>query len=260
MVQIERMTAGALARGGISGGRLTLLAEQALRGNSRARRALERAAGHEMTVVLHRDDAPCPLEFPDAERRRRGILVAPVGLGRGTWWEDDTLYGSSPDTIASAAIGRPLSDVLGHADIDPDTITLPPRRIGGLVSVQRMTMTTVRPTMTERLTHPAYRLRLLAQDGRMPRSASAGLRTLMAVVTAICMAALVVRTVDHPQGEASTIVTVMLVMATIHSIWCLFNMSRPRPFSMLQAAMAGTRHTGDLEKIRKLRGEAHGSR
>lgn len=250
MVTVERMTAGALARGGIVGGRLTLLVHDALMGRARPRRALERAVGGEMTVVMPHDDAPCPLEFPNRRRRYDGIVVASVDLGRGMRWEDDTLYGHLPDTLASAVIGRPLGDVLGHPDIDPAVMTVAPRHAGGIVSVERMVMPLAGPTLRDRITHPWYRMRLLAHEGRMDAPAPTRMLVMQAIVTTLVAAVLTMQLTREAQTTASTILACGLGLAVAQGIWNVTNMSRRKPFSMLKAMVVGTRHADDLANIR----------
>lgn len=250
MVTMERMTAGAIGRGGIAGGRLTLLVRDALAGRARSRRALELAMGAELSVVLRSDPSHCPLEFVDAQRRRYGIVTGVVDLAPGMKWDDDTLYAQMPETLSQAVVGRRLDEVLGHPDVDPEAVTRPPRHDGGLVSVDRMTVELPDPTLRERLGHPLYRLRLLVAEGRMDVTAPTWVLAGQATIIGALVLAIALRMPSRETSTVSLCVTGFMITALLHGLWNIHNLSRRRPFSMLHAMMASTRHEGMLAKIR----------
>lgn len=249
MITIESMTAGALRRGGLEGGRLTLLILDTVRRRQPSRRALEMAAGSELGVKHPAYDGTSPSRYPPPGIRSdpRGTLVCRVDLSRGTWWEDGVLYGAFPETIRNAAVGRRLGDVLMHPDTDPEAVTRRPERSDALLQVDRTLVHLTPPTIGERLSHPWYRLRLRIAECMTESTIPSGMRmtaTLVALGSAIIAAMITgLAASDATSWVAAAAMWVGAGYCTL-TAWGAW---RPRRFSLLHGMTAEARHEGTLQ-------------
>lgn len=255
MIRIERMTAGALRRGGLSGGRLSLVVMDTVHRRGASRRALERAARTRLGVKHPAYSDASPVEYPPPGIRRdpRGVLVGTIRLARDATWEDGTLYARMPEVVSEALIGRRLGDVLDHPDVDAEAVIRKPVHGDALLSVTREEVPLQRPTMRERLTHPGYRLRLWIEEHMDDAEVPAWHRrnTLLLVLGSLLVSAMI--TGLHAQGEVGTTAMVAMWMSTLYLISNAVGAHRPRRFSFLHGTQAAVheRHERTMTELEK---------
>ena len=254
MVRIEAMTAGALRRGGLDHVSMHMLLRDAMRGRSRARRALERAAGAELEVVARRSRERCPLRYAMLSREfDDGVLACRVDLRPGLWWDHDTLHGELPETMMLAIPGQAVGRVLQHPDIDPALTAVPPRERGGILSVDAEPVGAPRVEAVEAIRHLRRRMALLLEEARMDQPVPKGYRTvfdLMALGTVVLAA--IVLSLPH-DGVGGVVTTTMACLAAVYAVHNAINARRRRPYSMLQTMMSEARHQGMLEDLKTRR-------
>jgi hypothetical protein len=255
MIRIERMTAGALRRGGLSGGRLSLVVMDTLYRRGASRRALERAARSRLGVKHPAYSDASPVEYPPPGIRRdlRGVLVGEVRLTRDARWEDGTLYAHMPEVVSGALVGRRLGDVLDHPDADPETLIREPVRGDALLSVMREEVPLQRPTLLERLTHPRYRMRLWIEEHMDDAEVPAWHRrnTLLLVLGSLLVSAMV--TGLHAKGEVGATAMAAMWLSTLYLASNAVGAHRPRRFSLLHGTQAAVheRHERTMTELEK---------
>lgn len=255
MIRIERMTAGALRRGGLSGGRLSLVVMDTVHGRARSRRALERAARSRLGIRHPAYSGSSPVEYPPPGigRDPRGVLVGEIRLTRDAKWEDGTLYASMPDVLSDAIVGRRLGDVLDHPDVDMEAVIREPVCSDALLSVPREEVPLQRPTLREHLTHPRYRLRLWIEEHMDDAEIPAWHRrnTLLLVAGSLLVSAMV--TGLHARGDVGTTATAALWLSTLYLVSNAVGAHRPRRFSLLHGTQAAVheRHERIMRELEK---------
>lgn len=257
MIRIERMTAGALRRGGIDEVRMSLLLRDALNGSDLARRALERACGAELELVTPRNAERCPLRCARLTGEwRDAVLSCRVDLRPGTWWDFDTLHGEMPDTLKVAIPGRRLHEVMDHPDADGEAIAHEPRERGGLLSVAATHLEPQATTGAQRLAHRRHRMALLLDEAKMDEPVDARFRPMMDMM-AIGTVIVAIFLLHLPQdGWDRTFVTALACLSAVYAISNTVNMRRTRPLSMLQAMLPEPRHQELLENLKTMRKRA----
>lgn len=250
MILIERMTAGALRRGGVDDVRMSLLLRDALKGRQRSRRALERAAGAELELVLTNADERCPLRYPPISMaRRNAVLSCRNDFGKRLFWDYDTLHGEIPETLSTAIIGRQLYEIVDHPDLDGMATVLEPRERGGILSIRTKHLEPVRPTVADHIRHVGTRMSLLLEEMRMDTAVPKRIRTALDL---LCIGTLIVAAMmlGQPQDTMDRIVvTAFSCIAAAYAIHNSINARRPRPYSMLHALMSDPRHDAMLEEL-----------
>ena len=125
-IRIERATLGRMLAGGLDADLIALLVHaHAVKGSTTALRILERASCAAVDIVLERPFDH--LGVPDRSWDDQPYAAATVEISHGLGWREGSLYdalGAIPATMAQAAIGRPIGDVILHPDIDPSSTVL----------------------------------------------------------------------------------------------------------------------------------------
>ena len=133
IIPVERATLAAMERGGLTRGDVALLARVARKGDQTAFRALSRAAGSAISDMI--PDTLDAQGRPVRSWNPLPVMIATVTLAPGLGWRAGELLdprGMLPGAVATAAIGRPIGQVLEHRDINPDLIVAAPLRGGSL--------------------------------------------------------------------------------------------------------------------------------
>lgn len=147
-VLIERVLLGHLVAKGMSRDQVALLTDAARKGSRTAHRLLGTTAGSAVTTTV-----PCPVDedgklVPSWTDEPVSVATVPLSSDYG-WIAGELLDPKStvPQTIAIAAIGRPIGKLLKHRDIDPEGEMRMPQRRHAVVAV---------PMETVRLTIPKW--------------------------------------------------------------------------------------------------------
>lgn len=186
-VRVERVLLGRLQSAGLSRGTVALLLRAYVLGRSTtAHRILSEAAGAEIGITVQ---SPFRVDgMPERAWCDQPFASATVELVPGLGWREGALYdvaGSIPATVAEAAIGRPIGDVLTHPDIDPTSIITPTRDETATLQITPEIITIPIPrSLSERL--GVLRLRLARRRAEKTTPAKVRYSFLGAATLAIC--------------------------------------------------------------------------
>jgi hypothetical protein len=214
-VRIERAFLGTLRRSGLSDGEAALLIRDAYLGSGTARREIGIRAGGLLCFTI-----PTPLNdglTPDSDWSDQPVAFATVALGPGMGWRAGVLYdarNSIPATVASAAIGRPVGDVITHPDIDPGLIVQPDDS-GGALRVRQEVIAVPLPRS------PAARIRTWGLRLARRRLEGSPTPSVRRIITGCAMVSVLGLIINPPRFDVSTMRTITGLLSVLPAVLLL---------------------------------------